>query len=258
MSNLLYSTANINHNELNLLPIPEALGNRHHPYGFGKYVTDIKDAVDMQGLVVVNEEFEVSPNGNQLFGALEVAIQEGELITAKDWKLLIGLRGSHDQSIQRGLSLGSQVMVCSNLCFSGSIGSINTKQTTNIESRIPILLKHSLELVPELAHNQEAQYDKYKQFELNPRHGDAALIELFRRGAFSGAQLTRAVHEWDTPTYIEHTQFDAGTDTRSLWRLFNACTQSLKPTGNVNNSVLVAQRSKTISQFMDEIVKVAA
>ena len=95
--------------------------------------------------------------------------------------------------------------------------------------------------------------DKYKEFELNPRHGDAALIELYRRGAFSGAQLTRAISQWDKPAHVEHTQFDAGAGTWSLWRLFNACTEALKPTGNVNNSVLVAQRSELISTFMNEI-----
>jgi len=251
---LLYSQANITRPELDLLPTPAALGAFHHPYGFGAYVEDVVGALDLNGLKVVNEEFEVTNDAQRLFGVLEVQAKEGELITADDWKLLVGLRGSHDQSIQRGLSIGSQVLVCSNLCFNGNIGTINTKQTTNIEQRLPGLVRQATSLVPELAYNQERQYNAYKELELSPRHGDAALIELYRRGAFTSAQLGRAVAEWDNPSHEEHKDADAGTRTWSGWRLFNASTEALKPTGQNSSNELVRQRSERISGFLNEVV----
>jgi len=254
MGQLLYSNENITRNEIDLLPVPQALGRFHHPYSFGQYIDDIENALDLNGLVIANQEFELAGEGQRLFGALEVQAKDGELITADDWKLLVGLRGSHDQSVQRGLALGSQVLVCSNLCFSGSIGTVNTKQTTNIESRIPALLRQSLDLVPELAYQQERTFDAYKEFEVKPRIGDAFLVEAHRRGALSAAQLGRAIHEWDQPAYEEHAQYDAGTGTRSAWRLLNASTEALKPTGSQHNPVLVQQRSEIVSSFLDEVV----
>lgn len=254
MSNLLYSQANISHNELSLLPTPAALGAFHHPYGFGNYVDDIKEALDINGLVVNDEEFEVTHDNQRLFGVLEVAAKSGDLITADEWKLLVGLRGSHDQSIQRGLSIGSQVLVCSNLCFNGNIGTVNTKQTTNIESRLPGLVRQAVSLVPELAYNQETQFNAYKALELSPRHGDAALVELYRRGAFTPAQLGRAVAEWDQPSHEDHKEADAGNRTWSGWRLFNASTEALKPTGQVVSNELIRQRSERISGFLNEVV----
>lgn len=248
MSELLYSQANINRNEINLLPTPEAMGRFHHPYSFGQYIDDIENGLSLSGLKIANEEYEVTHGDNRLFGVMEVEPIEGELITAEDWKLLIGLRGSHDQRIPRGLSLGNQVMVCSNLCFSGSLGTMNTKQTTNIGNRIPTLIKDAVSRIPELAYEQEKIFNRYKEVEMTPRQGDSALVELHRRNALNSNQLSRAIHEWDKPSYEDHTQYG-----RSVWQLFNASTESLKPTGNSSNSDTVRQRSELVSSFMNEV-----
>ena len=111
MGQLLYSTANTTHAEIAQLATPPAMGRFHHPYSFDSYISDIKQGLEVNDLIVNDEEFEISPNGQQLFGALEVSVKTGQLITGEEWKLLVGLRGSHDQSIPRGLTLGSQVMV---------------------------------------------------------------------------------------------------------------------------------------------------
>ena len=253
---LLYSQENINRNELNLLPTPEALGRFHQPLGFGEYVDDVYESLDLLGLEVRNEEFEVTHDNNRLFGALEVGLKEGDLITSEEWKVLVGLRGSHDQSVQRGLVIGSQILVCSNLCFSGNIANINTKQTTNIRSRLPSLIRNAVEYIPELAHLEEQRFDAYKHLELKPRVGDAGLVELYRRGAFTNAQLARAINEWEEPSYDAHTFADAGAVTRSGWRLFNAATEALKPATESSNadSNALTRRTQIVSGFLNECV----
>ena len=200
MGQLLYSEPNITRNEINLLPTPEALGRFHNPYPFGAYIDDIEEALDLEGLEVARSEFEVTHDANRLFGVLEVAPKSGELITADEWKVLVGLRGSHDQRLPRGLSIGSQVLVCSNLCFSGSLGDVHTKQTTNIASRIPTLVRDAVARIPELAERQERAYNTYKDTGISHRQGDALLTELLRRDALSPPQLGRALKEWDSPT----------------------------------------------------------
>nr|MBS0019438.1 hypothetical protein [Gammaproteobacteria bacterium] len=49
---------------------------------------------------------------------------------------MVGLRGSYDQTLPRGLAVGSRVFVCDNLAFSGEV-TIKTKQTTFIGQRLP-------------------------------------------------------------------------------------------------------------------------
>lgn len=234
------------------IPTPAGMGARHNPYPFGQYVEDIHHALDMNGIAVANEEYVVGHEGQRLFGMMELAPKplEGELITAKDWNLTLGLRGSHDQSIARGLVLGSQTIVCSNLMFDGDLGKFVTMQTTNIGSRLPSLIRGAVARIPEVARRTEQRYDIYKNFEMRQRWGDAALVEIHRRGGLSGAQLSRAISEWDRPSHEEHAEHGF-----SAWRLMQACTESLKPTGQTVNMNIVQDRSERVSSFIDEITE---
>ena len=90
----------------------------------------------------------------------------------------------------------------------------------------------------------------YQEHTFNsPRHGDAALVEMHRRGALTPAQLGRAIAEWDSPSYEEHGQFGD-----SAWKLLNAVTESQKPTGQTINMDTVRERTATASRFIDEVV----
>lgn len=253
MSALLYSDANISRESLAHVPTPGAMGRFHQPYSFSDYVDNVEESLDRVGLQILNQEFEVTPDRQSFFGALEVApsVLEGELIPAdSDYKLLVGVRGSHNQRIPRGLVLGSQVMVCSNLCFSGNIGQFVSKQTKYLHRRLPGLINNVVAQIPELAELQHQKFDAYKEFEFdNPRAGDAALVEIFRQGGLSAAQLGKAVREYDKPSHDEHAAHG-----NSVWRVFNAVTESLKPGGaNVNHN-LIANRTEIADRFLSNLV----
>ena len=253
MSNLMYNSKNdtlITRPQMADLPLPQAMGRFHQPYSFSEYVEQVHEALDIEGLMAGTEEYAIQKDGQRMFGlmTIEPKALEGELITANDWNLTMGIRGSHDQRIPRGITLGSQVIVCSNLCFGGNIGTFNTKQTTNIRYRIPSLIRNAVAQIPELAHNLEAQYDTYRNFEMKPRWGDAALVEIHRRGGLAAPQLARAIAEWDRPSHEEHAE-----NGYSAWRLMNACTEALKPTGNQGNMNLVQDRSQKVTAFINEI-----
>jgi len=251
---LLYSTDNdrpVSREQLAAIPTPPPRGPRHRPYPFGSYVTDVHDALDRVGIQVGGEEYAVTKDHQRMFGVLEIEPKEGELITASEWKLLMGLRGSHDQKIGRGLVLGSQVMVCSNLCFSGNVADFNTKQTTYIGSRLPGLIRDAVMRIPQMAGRQERVYNAYRNSEVKPRWGDAALVEMFRQDGLSSAQLGRAVTEWHEPTFKEHADYGW-----SVWRLMNAATQALKPTGQNFNADLMAQRSQKVTNVCDMVAHI--
>jgi hypothetical protein len=240
----------ITRDQLVMIPTPEGRGRFHQPYPFGEYVDDVALALDHSGIEILGEEYAVTKDHQRMFGVMEIGAKplEGELITADEWKLLVGLRGSHDQKVQRGLVLGSSVMVCSNLCFGGNIGKLNTKQTTNIGMRLPGLIRDAVSRIPALAQRQERVYDAYHNTELRARGGDAALVEIYRRNGLSSAQLGRAINEWHEPTHEEH----ASTGW-SAWRLMNSVTESLKPTGNNVNMETVAHRTQVTTKFLDEV-----
>ena len=245
----------ISREQLAMLPTPAPLGRFHKPYAFGQYMDDIEHALDSHDIAIVGQEYAVQKDNARMFGVLEIAPKalDGELITADDWKLLMGVRGAHDQSIPRGLSLGSSVFVCSNLMFDGQLGTFSTKQTLQIASRLPGLIRSAVDRIPEVAGRMQHRYTTYKEFQLKPRWGDAFLVELHRLNALSSAQLGRAIGEWDKPCHEEHAQYNEPGQ-RSAWQLMNACTEALKPTGDNVNMHTVQQRSATVSKFIDEVV----
>ena len=256
MSHLLYDTTNdhpLNLNQLNMIPTPEPLGRFHRPYGFGEYVGDVHHALDRVGIEVRNEEFAVTKDHGRMFGVLEIGAKslEGDLITSDEWNLMLGLRGAHDQRIGRGLVLGTQIMVCSNLCFSGNVANFNTRQTTHIADRLPGLIYEAVQKIPEMAHRQERVFDAYENTELRPRGGDAALVEIFRRDGMNPSQLGRAIHEWHEPSHDEH-----AANGWNAMRLLNSVTESLKPTGTNVNMDTISQRSQVASKFIDEVCSI--
>ena len=249
---LLYNPSNeslMTREQLHQLPVPAALGRYHNPVPFGPFADLVAHRLERVGFGIDAEEYAVDHDNNRLFGLLEVSPLEGEYISAKDWALQVGLRGSHDQSVPRALTLGSRVLVCSNLCFHGDLGVFSTRQTLNVWDRLPGLVEQAISVLPDMAQRQEQRVDAYRLTQINPRQGDAALVELHRRGALSSAQLGRAIQEWDAPTHEAHAE-----DGHTVWRLFNASTEALKPTGERVNHDLVRQRSERVSGFLDEVV----
>jgi hypothetical protein len=232
----------------------DGLGRFHKPIGFAEYVDEVEHQLTRTGMVVRSEEHLVGHEGQRHFGILELAPAiEGELIQAKDWSMFLGLRGSHDQSVQRGLALGRSVMVCSNLCFSGDIATISTKQTLNIWTRLPGMIYEAVSRIPELAHMEEDRVNRMKEFEIRPRQGDMLLVEALRRGYVSSAQLSRAVTEWDRPSHDEFSE-----NGFTAWRLEQAVTEAVKPANTSNHNLFTVQnRTRGFSSLMIELMEAA-
>jgi len=265
MTSLLYpSSTNLpqSRNQLDALPTPPPMGRFHQPYPFAQYVDDIVHGLEQANIVIHKEEYVTSHENMRLFGAIEVSIPsvqspvlQGEYIPAHDTstghKYIVGLRGAHDQSIQRGICLGTQVLVCSNLCFSGNLGNLSTKQTINIGSRLPGLIRDTISVLPEYQYINEKRFSLYKEAQLNQNQVNYLLINLLRKNALSAPQVHKALKEWDNPSHDEHAQYGP-----SAWRFFNACTEALKPGGNNFNPHTLADRSASLTALLDQCLHI--
>lgn len=240
----------------NVLPGP-ALGRFHNPQPYAEFVDMVSDSLADNGLHIKQEQYGVLGDGSRMFGLMSVAtnpggtdfdkLLEGEYVPGtKGYETVVGLRGSYDQSLPRGLALGSRVFVCDNLCFSGEI-TLKTKQTTNLMSRLPGLISSAVSALPALANLQDARYEHYKSSEMKPRWGDAAITELVRRGSINPSHVGKVIAEWDTPSHEEHS-----AQGWSAWRFHNAVTEAIKPPEG-RPAVLAAQaRTIKLTRFLDE------
>ena len=68
MGKLMYSDSAelITLAEIKMLPKPVSIGPHHHPYPFFDYITDVKDAMELEGMVIMNEEYVLQHEGQQL------------------------------------------------------------------------------------------------------------------------------------------------------------------------------------------------
>ena len=267
MSNLLYNSSldvKMNRQDLRHIVTPAPMGPRHHPYSFAEFADNTVNAIERAGYTVTEEDFAVQKDGMRMFGLLKVsnapthipsqslAVAPSENVPAlykPKWDLLVGVRGANDQSIARGLLVGTRVMVCSNLQFDGNLGVWKRKQTTNIESEMPDIIGHA---VSQLDRKQEAftiDFDAFNRIQISRDDGDRILLDILRddQDSLSASQFERAIEHWDKlpKEFEEHS-----ANGRNLWWLFNACTHGLKPTGANNNHSDKADQSATIYRHL--------
>lgn len=251
------------------LPTPEPLGPRHRPVPFAEYRDLVVDALGTAGLAAHDEAYVVTKDDNRLFGLIDVRPAH---VTREDFEtnpgvfmLSIGLRGSHDQSLTRGLVAGSHVLVCSNLCFSGEV-SIQTKQTTHIATRLPGMVYEAVQRLPGVFEVQEHRYTQWQEKPLTFHQGDALLTELVRRQILPTTLLPKAITLWDEPPFAEYLDPNGtGTETRSAWTLAQAVTQASQPlahldpeTGEPTKPRTLAlpatfSRTQALSALLDEV-----
>ncbi len=255
MANLLYGTKSeelLSRAQLEALPAGPKRGTYHNPVPYIDFVNYTEDRLSDLGLTVTREEF-ITRNGHmQFFGAIEVSSPEIDKETTGlgGYRWIIGLRASHDQSIARGMVLGTQVLVCSNLCFHGDMGEFHTRHTTHIGLRLGRMITEAVEKLPEAMEEHAARVRRLKEVELPDQRANDLLINIYRKGGLSSAQLGHAVNEWYQPKYGEH-----GSWGRSAWRLLQSCTEAIKPTGATGNTFTIERRSRLI---FNEIVREAA
>jgi hypothetical protein len=243
--------AHVTYDQLAHLPVPDARGSRHAVRPFVDDVDIVLDQFQSIGARVEDTAYGVLTRDGmpaRFFGLIELQLPN---VADDDFGLMVGLRGSYDQTLPRGLAVGSRVFVCDNLAFSGEV-TIKTKQTTYIGQRLPRLIAQAVDRIPALALAQSAKFDAYRNTTIGQRAGDAMLIEMVRRGAMAPSQLGVAITEWDTPSHQGHA--DLGW---SVWRLHNAITQAIKPANPERAAVpMTWQRTQVMTRYLDETLRV--
>jgi len=241
--------------QLATLLYPEPQGSRHVIRPFLEDILLLDSALDEYGYRITDEaigvKFNAENQASQFFGALEVRPKalEGEYIPADGKSLVVGIRGSSDQSLTRGIVAGSNVFVCSNLAFSGELTNVSTKQTLNINDRIEGLVREAISKLPQEAALEDKRFDAYKNYALSLQNGDALLIDLVRQNILNVSDLQLAIKEWTEPRYEEHLVHG-----RSIYTLFNAVTEAFKPRGNSGRANIPGawNRGLPLTRYLDK------
>ena len=227
-----------------IINTPQPIGPRHAPFAYADFIDNTIAAFSALGLCVIQQVYGTLKDGSRFFGMMELS----NGYQADDYSIVIGLRASQDQSIAAGFAAGAGVFVCDNLSFSGEV-QLATKQTTNVLSRMPVLIHQAANKTKTLIDHQHERVGQYKQIEILPRAGDAAITELVRRGAINPSQCGRVIEEWDNPSHEEFSE-------TNVWRLHNAVTEVYKPTNDHTNMAILPKRSVLLTEFCDQLANI--
>jgi len=234
----------LNRDQLSKVVTPDPLGRFHRPVDYADFIVMIDGKLADHEIEIVDEQFAVKHDGSQFFGLMEVTTPQTENL---DWSMKIGVRGSHDGRVSRGITFGSNVLVCSNLCFHGDLGVFRTRQTLNVMDRLPPMIDEAIAKIPHMAQENVVRFDSFRTTQMTEKDGNHALVHMHREGILSANQLSTAIDEWVEPRHEEHNE-----DGATLWRLFNSATEAIKPATGGNMATL-QDRSRRISDFADRL-----
>ena len=200
--------------------------------------------IEGQGYSVTNQAHGLWGNADRYFGLMELA-SENE---ADDYRLVLGLRNSHDKTFPASLALGSQVLVCDNLSFFGEV-VLTRRHTRFIERDLPGIVAQAVGRLSEMRIQQADRIDAYKQKRIQDRTAHDLMVRAVDSRVIPVTQLPLVVQEWRAPSHTEFTE-----NGRSVWRLYNAFTESFKS----RSLEMLPRRSQALHGLMDSVCQVAA
>jgi len=189
------------------------------PIPHGRLLGLTVDTLERNGLKVVNQAHALGRGGDRYFGLLEV--RNGQPF--EDYSLVVGLRNSHDQSYPAGLVIGSSVLVCDNLAFSGEV-VLTRRHTVHIQRDLPQLVNRAVGQLGDLRHQQDQRIEAYKHTRLADAHAHDLFVRAVDSRVLPVTQLPYALKEFREPSHPEF--LDDGK--RTAWTFFNAVTEVLK------------------------------
>lgn len=205
----------------------------------------IESTIGGHGFRITNQAHGLwGEDGSRYFRLMELA--NGH--QAKDYSLVLGVRNSHDKTFPASLALGSQVLVCDNLSFCGEV-VIARRHTRFIERDLPGIVAQAVGRIASMRLEQDQRIAAYKSRVLSDRTAHDLMVRAVDTGVIPVTQLPLVLHEWRKPQYQEFTEHG-----RSVWRLFNAFTESFK----TRSLEILPRRSQALHGLLDLVCSVAA
>jgi hypothetical protein len=165
----------------------------------------------------------------------------------EDYSLVVGLRNSHDHSFSASIAMGSAVFVCDNLAFSGEV-AIARKHTRFIRRDLPRVVHAAVGRLADMRVQQHERITAYKRKQVSDSLAHDLVVRAIDASILPVTQVPTVLSEWRTPA---HEEFAA--DGKTVWRLFNAFTETLKG----RNLVALPSRSQALHGLIDGICGLA-
>jgi len=192
----------------------------YQPMRHADVVNTCVHALYERGLGITDQEFVLSQDGMRMFGVAHITGLRD--LGNTGWRPIVGFRNSYDRSTPAGMVVGSRVMVCSNLAFTGNLGEARRKHTLEIYRDFPQRVEEALDSLEHTVGHMTRQYETWKASRIpSTQMLDHIVMGMWREGIIGSQRLGKVMEQIDAP---DHEPFKG----RTLWTVFNAVTESMK------------------------------
>ena len=232
--------------EVFLTTTPEAT-ETHYPIPHGTLVETVRDVVRGAQWEITDTDYALFHEDNEMFAVWR--IQNGE--SHPDYDLTIGLRNSHNKMFAAGMAVGSYVMVCSNLDFSGEV-MIGRKHTRHILRDLRGLVETAFSKVQAMRILQDQRIEVYKEHTPSDTEVHDFLIRSVDQHVMANSYIPKVLKEYRTPSHEEffsdkYTNFVTNERIRTGWTLLNAYTEVFKGV----NALTLPNRTIKLHRMLD-------
>ena len=167
----LLCTNSVTESEIFSLP-PVPFTRSFHPVSHGAVIKSIKEAIGVVGMEIVKSEYTLAQNGQRMFGVYDLSQGTSEL----SWS--IGFRNATNKSMSLGITAGTRVFVCSNLCFSGEFLAFR-RHTSGLDiDELAFLAYRSMKQMIPLLRSFQDWHLGLRKFSLSEVDAKILLVEI--------------------------------------------------------------------------------
>lgn len=205
-----------------LLTIPEPKKTKTYTplnhYDFAVNVLTIASDL-LKGYRFDGDSYALSSDGQKMFGV--ITYRKINPRPDEELKLAVGLRNSYNKTMSAGIVLGSTVLVCDNLVFSGDIKVMRKHQGEDMHEELHDQIVTAIYKSQHNFHQISQDVQAMKERSMNQQEKYAFIGLLTGEGILSPTQSTAAFKELWKPS---HPEFEMDT----LWAGYNCATEALK------------------------------
>ena len=154
-----------------------------HPTSHAEVITALDKAVDGHGLAIKSKNYTVAADGAKLFGTW--AIDSGH--SDRDW--MFGFRNSTDKSMALGMTAGTNILVCANMCFSGDYIAFRKHTSGLNRSQLTWMADKAIEVTIQKSIAFDDWHQDLKSVDLTANQAKAFTFDCMNKGIFAPSKF---------------------------------------------------------------------
>ena len=210
-----------------------------HPVSHAKVIDNLELAVNMTGMEIVKKNYSLNETGLNMFGTWILSEQS----EGAQW--MIGFRNSMCKSFAIGICAGTNVMVCSNMMFSGEFIEFR-RHTSGVDlEELRILSVKAVTGLTKKMNDLTKWHNSLKQHQLLNNQFKVLTYNAMKRDVIAPSKFN---------SFINCHEEELKLHTQSLYTFHGACTRLVKEQSLFN----ISRRTDNLINVCDDYIRLAA